>query len=474
MDRITVTASGELVSIDKDDNIIQYINYSALISASFVENIGHKYTEKTVDIGITDYSNELFIQYYVPQQEWKELSGNFDELAISSGDSINQLLWNDLISNSADKLGVFRQFYFFFYFQLFLSIFAIWFISLFRRWVRGGLVLEPGCNFCIVRSKATEKKFNAIKDEFDLSLVYEDIVFKSDSMPSMLSCLSLFEIIKILPHLFRESIKDSRLISKELSSLFGDKAKFAIMSTYPSRIVLKVFYGFALKTIALKSEVAKIYTGNKEDRFAMVEKQVAQSLNLMLVCIPHGLEYAFKFLGGVAGDKFYCTSSYSAELFSKIYPKTNSIFSSELQTKLYSLSKSNDDKRNGKVVFFTESRGLEVNRKIISELYNSDISFSVRLHPKDLKSNYRDFRDLVFENDYIDSISNVICLARKSTVLIEALYNKSVAIAFIIDSKDAYYVSSVFPSLNDNTITKFSNIADLFQFIKKLKGYRNV
>jgi hypothetical protein len=98
-----------------------------------------------------------------------------------------------------------------------------------------------------------------------------------------------------------------------------------------------------------------------------------------------------------------------------------------------------------KIIFFTEALGVDINMKIIDTLLKSGLPFSLKLHPKDVRENYQHYgSDITFVTDFGDAISGNICLARKSTVLIEAIYNESIAIAVLFDARDQFYVENFY------------------------------
>ncbi|WP_275723459.1 hypothetical protein [Vibrio furnissii] len=460
--KYTVSSDGDLIHIDEQGQS-QSADYSSFQHQAFVDSVGQAYLAKVS--AVSDYSNEIFIQYYVRQQEWNNIV-NDAQVVPTAGNSLNEKLWNDLLPQARRPSCYFALLIF--YAKLLVSSLAIWLLVVKRKLTTKAAELEQGSNLCVVRSKAAESKLRAVESEFGLTLVCEDVVYKSAAMPSMLSYVPYSTLIFALPWLLIESVKDGYTVNRELGEVFGNDVKLAILNTYPARIALKRWYQHALDAIVEKGHMTALYTGNKEDRFAMVEKHIAQKYGLELVCVPHGLEYGFLFPTGIAGDKFYCTSENAVHRFAELYPDVTPVYCRELQEKLYSLGKENCQLGAKRIVFFTESRDVDVNRKIITDLKNSGLSFSLKLHPKDDKINYAAFSGLHFEEDYATAMTGVICLARKSTVLIEALFNHSLSVAYVIHSKDSYYVTSVFPSLNDTSIVKCRNSRELLEFIKNI------
>jgi hypothetical protein len=216
-----------------------------------------------------------------------------------------------------------------------------------------------------------------------------------------------------------------------------------------------------------KAKPGVLYTGNKEDRFALIEKRLCNGNSIKTVCMPHGLEYAFKMPAGLVGNVFYCNSQYAKDYLEKLYRdhKTGFIFDRNVVSQM--LSKNVKIKKEKRIVFFPESRDTEKNLAIIRFLKNMNIDFNVKLHVKDRLENYRPFIDeTTLINDFDDAISNSICLARKSTVLLEAIYNHSIPIAVLVDDKDRAYFEFMLPALNDESIRKIYSFDELNNLLK--------
>jgi len=85
----------------------------------------------------------------------------------------------------------------------------------------------------------------------------------------------------------------------------------------------------------------------------------------------------------------------------------------------------------------------------------------IKLHPKDDKNNYIGlFKNIEFIEDFGQAINGNICIARKSTILVEALYNQSESIAIVINNKDKQ-IFDKFISLQDSRIKKIYNLEDI-------------
>src|SRR5690606_38919611 len=123
------------------------------------------------------------------------------------------------------------------------------------------------------------------------------------------------------------------------------------------------------------------------------------------------------------------------------------------------------------IVFFPESREVDVNLSILGDLLGLGYDIAVKLHPKDNVANYKNYaRQITFVSDFDYSISNKICLARKSTVLVEAIYNNSIPIAILTNPRDRGYVEHMLPSLSDDQITRVYSIDELASVLAKLQA----
>ena len=90
----------------------------------------------------------------------------------------------------------------------------------------------------------------------------------------------------------------------------------------------------------------------------------------------------------------------------------------------------------------------------------------IKLHPLEKKSEYKDLMNIKFIENFDEAIQSNICISRKSTILLEALYNDSTSIALLIDKQDKFDFTNSFPSLSDSSIKKcysYDTLIDLIQ-----------
>lgn len=461
MREITLNTDGDLI-VRSTNGGESKVDYAEISSISFVDD--HDDISKISKL--SDYSNEIFINFLIKKKEWKSLINDGDKLLRSEGDSLTHSLWNDYVDEQDRRKRKVSHFSILqSWVKLFLSFFVCSMI-IFLRKIENRPKDVSLQKVAIVRSNATYSKLKSISDDLSVTLISEDIVYKNKQITSLFSIISFSQCFKAMIRAFKTTIQDFNNLSLELREHFGIEFYNILMTNYAPRVVLKCMFEQVLNILVVDFNIQEVVTGNKEDRFAMVEKKLCSRYSIPLICIPHGLEYSYPFPTGVAGDVFYCTSENAKVVLKDIYPEVNFIFDELLQSKIYKVvSKEKLSAINSKsIIFFTESRDIEVNRKIIDDLNSLGIDFSVRLHPKDCASNYVD-KKISYHDDYESAIKDSICICRKSTVLIEAVYNKSIAISYLINSKDSYYVSRVFPSLNSNDIHKCHDKESLVELI---------
>ncbi len=241
---------------------------------------------------------------------------------------------------------------------------------------------------------------------------------------------------------------------------------------YSKRVVHTLMYSYMLDDYFCANEGSTFYTGNNLDRFAILEEQIAKKYNIKTVCIPHGVEYGFKLPHCFTCDVFYTTSVQAAKHLNALYNEVKFTYNEKIASQMFVVPyKRNNQMKRRSIVFFTEPREVYVNIKIIDELLprlqNEKMQLSIKLHPKDLKSDYEKYKGrVIFIENFNDAVSKNICFARKSTTLIEAVYNESVAGAILINQKDTA-VFKTLPSLQDEKIKEFYSTLDLFEWIKK-------
>jgi hypothetical protein len=318
----------------------------------------------------------------------------------------------------------------------------------------------------IFRAPAAYQKMKFLKDN-GVCFLSDDLVFKKKKITGIYSIVGFFSRLHSCIWVPALSVVDFYKVMRDSTRMTGFLNLGVVLLFFSKRIAQKCTFEFYVSSILKNNSVKIYYTGNKEDRFAMMEDRLCKRYKVESICIPHGLEYAYKMPGGLVGDKFYCTSENAMGLLSKLYKdgKNLFIFDQGVVSKMLSVGRSSQ--QNKKIVFFPESRDPKTNLLIMKHLIDFGFKLYVKFHIKDNIKNYSEVRDNINQIDSFDeAISGNICIARKSTVLLEALYNSSVSIAVLIASKDKAFVDTVFPSLQDSRINRAESFEELKCLIK--------
>lgn len=129
----------------------------------------------------------------------------------------------------------------------------------------------------------------------------------------------------------------------------------------------------------------------------------------------------------------------------------------------------NAKKGQRQVVFFSEAHEPEINLEIIEKLCSvfekKGIKLVLKPHPRENINFYKSVMDKIkYETNFDEAITGNICIARRSTTLVEALYNGSESYALLTNVND-YSVYKNYPSLQDSRITAFNDAEKLAEHI---------
>lgn len=318
--------------------------------------------------------------------------------------------------------------------------------------------------FAILRSKAGTQKMR------NFSFIHkerEDIKDKS----SIYRLFGKRERLLWVCKAYINSFKSLREIKNAYAPVLGKYFIYSIKDYYKERIVHTELFKILIDNYFSKRQGCDYYTANNLDRMSVIEEETAKNYNIKTYNIPHGIEYGFKFPKGFSCDVFYAYTQHSADYLNALYHTNKYVYDQAVIEKMLKLD-STDSNHQQYVIFFTEPREIEVNIEIIKSLKQmmdkQGWTLYLKLHPTDKKSNY-DFLGCPYITDYTMALTGNICISRKSTILLEAIYNDSIPIAIITNDKDAS-IFKTFPSLNSEKIIKRYNVEDLFNTIKELKN----
>ncbi len=319
--------------------------------------------------------------------------------------------------------------------------------------------------FTVLRKRSKQsiqrfKKFSNIHKE------YED-VFSKDSIYRLYSRM---ERVRWIISAYFKSLKDFKTIKRFYTPLVGAGTVSLMYQWYAKRAVHTELFSELLDHYLCNFNNKTYYTGSNLDRYSVVEEKIAQKYGIKTICIPHGLEYGYKFPKGFSCEFCYTTGKEASTYLNSLYKTDKFKWDEEVARKMFKLDKSEPHPQM--VVFFTEPREVYIHYHIIEELApllaGVGIKLYLKLHPADKRADYEGLKlDII--TDYNMSLTNNICIARKSTTLLEAVYNDSKPIAIITNALDQNFFDT-FPSLNTDSIIKTHSVSELFDVIKTCLG----
>lgn len=390
-----------------------------------------------VDLKYSDYINELALYFDVDV----DVTNSF------LARTIHQVVWLFLLAVPAS----------FIYFA-----YATYLLLIPRR---SCVNIKSSQRICISRSFATSNKLSFLKNENVIFLAEKPTDIRS---ANNLYALPFFWRLRVYLNSFRLFLRDILYLLKDVSNYVPSVNLIRALKFYILRVPHKVGFEAYLEYLLGKTRPHALITGNKEDRFALAEQSLSKKLRIPLVCYPHGLEYAMKLPRGVVGDEFYCLSAATQTHYSLIYNDFGQhfVYSEEIAKEMLGRPSSGHASHK-KVVFFPESRGIDVNQRIVQKLVELDVDFCIKLHPSDSIRNYLEFGVSTTQEvtDFDIAIAGNVVLARKSTVLLEALYSGSTSCAVLIDDQDKRFFENEFPSLWDSRIHRAYSFDDLVTWL---------
>lgn len=353
------------------------------------------------------------------------------------------------------------------FFAVVLSAFVLPGLALLTRKRR---LVEVAPAFSVIRSPAAFDKMRFLSDSGKVEFYYDDLLQRHPAGASLYSFGAVSDrnlSLLIVPIL---AFRDYFRVANDSRKLLGWAGSGFALYYFSKRIAHKCTFEYYLELLIKRSGLDTYYTGNKEDRFAILEKRLCKQYAVRCVCVPHGIEYAFKTPAGLVGDIFYCTTEHARQHLSNLYAGAQQfVYDNEVARRMFSRHQAVAPIKE--IVFFPESREVDVNLSILGDLLGLGYDIAVKLHPKDNVANYKNYaRQITFVSDFDYSISNKICLARKSTVLVEAIYNNSIPIAILTNPRDRGYVEHMLPSLSDDQITRVYSIDELASVLAKLQA----
>lgn len=321
-----------------------------------------------------------------------------------------------------------------------------------------------------IRSKAAKSKFSKFED---IDKLYEN----TPGVGSIYSQLPLFKRIKLLFKAIGLSKQYENELKNALTSYGLETCIPIALFYYAKRMIHTGFYYLVENEIISNSTYRILYTGNNLDRFAINEENIAKNNNLELRVVPHGIEYGYRFPKEFIGDIFYTCSKNAADYLNALYKTNKYYYSEKISKRMFDLGLS--PQKTAKVIYYSEPREHMVNIQIVKNLApiltEHNIPLFIKLHPADTLENYECLFDMGIKEirEFDSAICGNICVSRKSTVLLEAIYNQSKAIAILVNDKDRCIFRS-FPSLQDKMIISVEQINEAALTIIDLYNTLNV
>jgi hypothetical protein len=441
----------------------------------FVDNLNsHSFAVKS------DFSNEVFLYYYI---KLKELESEVSENPVKFLSRQKSFLDKIFIQRAASVILKKRSFFLLLTTPfLFLLLFVSFFFLIFSAF---GFLL-----FCYIKTRRSDHLF--INDKHDAFLIrsqaayqkcawkirestsplvlYDDFSFACSSGVSIFCLIRTGNILFILNKVLFFSARDFYFLFYDARQMLGLVCALAVLPKFILKICHKAVYEACLVLLIKSSSVSCYFSGDKEDRFALLKTRVISDSGNELVCFPHGLEYGFKFPGGLCGTLFYCYTPEASECLNNIYCCEKFVYSREVVDGMYGLDeKSKDVSKFPRICFFTEPRDPEVNLKIMQGMRDCGVEFCMKLHPLESSTFYKEKFPGIYQLDSLsDALDSSICIARKSTVLLEAMHRGSVAVSVLINSKDRVYADKVFPSLSSKNVFKVHDFDELKKLLSSL------
>lgn len=409
--------------------------------------------------GVNEVFNNL-IQYYIAIQKWVQ-ENHPSRIVVREADICYGFYAKDICNCyhiHAEGIGCLKHLSTWVKFQMSLLSSAFYFAYLLLR-----IPYKPGISvtdkFAVVRTKASIKKF---KKFTEISQEVESF-FEKDSI------YRLFPKGKRIGWAIKSygnALDSFRKMDAFYAPLLGMHFKYALMDFYRKRIVYAELYKLMMDDYLSHFVGKKFYSGNNLDRFSVIEDQLCKKYNIKSYNIPHGIEYGFKFPKGFSSNIFYVHSQYTADYLNNLYNTTKFVYDESVIRRMFEYHYEKPHEKM--IIFFTEPREVNVNIEIVKgllpKLKKNGWILYLKLHPGDNKANY-DGMDVEYISDYELSLTGNICISRKSTILLEAIYNNSLPVAIITNSKDQT-MFKLFPSLNAKEIIKTYNVDELYDVIK--------
>ena len=331
---------------------------------------------------------------------------------------------------------------------------GISFVVAFKSSNKNSRILEDKLVIANCNTSYLKLKNYFTKKNHNLRILVDPIQVKNEE--SFFNLQSRYNLIKlIIPSVklaysnYTESIQLMRLMT---NNKYGD---LIVRDYLLKRVFYTALFELMLQKSLKESKVKILYSGVRDERYSYIMQKICNTLFIDTFCIPHGLAYSYKYPNGIFGNSYLAYSKLEANKLSEIYigtrqkfiSKNDNIQATKFQPKYH-------------VVYFTNSRDVSGDKHNISNLLTYNKSLMVRLHPNDLKSNYKDLDGINFVDNFSDSISAEYIVSKPSTILLEGLQNGCKPIALLLTKHDLFSHQQ-YPAFDDDGIKKIYNLKTL-------------
>lgn len=447
--RKRISYNKESISVDDliNDSFYEYANEKALAYKTSTYGVNEVYGKYILDyLALDKWVNENHPNSIDIKKADKEYSFIVEDVCRK----------NDIVVHGTNQWNKVLSFLFF-EGNLFLS--CLYFLFLFLK-IPYKNELHKTQKFSILRTKSGIKKFSK----------FPDISKEVEDPKSRDSIYRLFSLQTRIKWAFAAYFC-ARSTKREMNSFYlnnvGPNFQYTLNLYYAKRILYAEVYKLMLDSYFSRFEGCEFYTANNLDRFSVIEDEIASKHNIKTFNIPHGIEYGFRFPKGFSSDVFYAHSQYAADYLNKLYNTTKYVYNKGIISRMFSYNCTKQHEQM--IIFFTEPREQNVNVEIINGLLpivrKLHRKLYIKVHPVENPEYYKDMDVEVF-SDYDVSLTGNICISRKSTILLEAIYNNSIPIAIITNPKDQATFNQ-FPALNAKEIIKTYSVEELGRVISK-------
>lgn len=432
------------------------IDYNELLDLSVVRILEEKAKDYFFD---SPFVNELYRDYFLPficiEEYMKDKVVEVIDIREASS-CLKAILLDYAVRNNILVQGNSNYLLARTKYNIYIAITAMYLGLVQFKNKRGDSVNKKNQTISFCRTQASYKKISKVLDD---NILYE-------SAPGVGDIYGHLSLVKRWKCLFN-AIKQQKIEIKKMKEFMNGNnythIYYSALEYYKKRTVHTFFYENVAENIVLENHFKKIITGNNLDRFAILEERLAQKQNLVLECIPHGIEYGYRFPKCFVGDKFFAMSQNAVNCLNKLYSTEKFVYDKNLTELIFKVANEKKD-RKPCIVYFSEPREPEVNIRILRDLLAflnyKNIPLCIKHHPKDKLDDYKEFSGRIIEiKELHEAICGNVCLSRKSTTLLEGIYNNSRCAAIITNQKDKSIFFN-FPSLQDSNIAVYYNTRD--------------